>query len=104
MNYGPSMEYRRILYRSSFNVYRVMLKGESMKYECVAGAGSIGCVYRKPSLSRLRMSSKKPEPAKRTILARPAVKLYYKLHNGDILDIANKMILSGEVLKGLLDG
>ncbi len=97
MNNGPSMEYKRILYRSSFNVYRVMLKGESMKYECVAGVGRNGCLYRKPSLSR-------GEPAKRTILARPAVKLYYKLHNGDILDIANKVILSGEVLKGLLDG
>lgn len=36
-------------------------------------------------------------------LATPTDKRYFKLHNGDILDTENKMILNGELLKSLLD-
>ncbi len=43
------------------------------------------------------------KPAKTTVLATPTDKRYFKLHNGDILDTENKMILSGEVLKRLLN-
>ncbi len=54
------------------------------------------CMYRKPSQGRY-------QPAKITTLSRPAENRYYKLHNGDILDIQTKTILSRDVLKQLLD-
>ncbi len=88
------MEYKRILYRSSFNVYEFMLKGSRMNYECTAENYN-RCVYRRPYRGRY-------QPAKSKALSSVADKRYYKLHNGDILDLNTKTILDRDSLKALL--
>ena len=117
------MEYQRVYRRRTLCLLLFMLKGEIMK----TGEGcqesfntgleeanawwekhTAGCVkcsigYRGRFQRRYRPASKKPEPAKSTVLARPTDNRYFKLHDGNILDTENKMILSGEVLKELLN-
>ncbi|KKL26838.1 hypothetical protein LCGC14_2391270, partial [marine sediment metagenome] len=48
-------------------------------------------------------SSGQYQPVKITVLSREAEKRYYKLHNGDILDLDTKTILDRQLLRTLLD-
>ncbi len=80
---GSAMEYQRVFYRCSFNVSEFVLKGESMNYEDRAG-----CRY---------------QPVEIKVLTSKADKRYYKLHNGDILDLDTKTILDRTGLIALLD-
>ena len=93
------MEYQRVFYRSSFNVSEFMLdctrsgnllrllKGESMNYEDRSGC----------------RSRRRYQPVEIKILTSKADKRYYKLHNGDILDLDTKTILDRQSLRTLLD-
>ena len=44
------------------------------------------------------------QPAKITVLSKQAEKRYYRLYNGDILDLETKTIINRESLLELLDG
>lgn len=61
-----------------------------MKFECTAGENKCGFQ------SRYRPAQSKPSIT-------PANKRYYKLHNGDILDIDSKTILDRQALEVLLN-
>ncbi len=55
----------------------------------------------KPSQGR---SCRQYQPAKIEVLSKQAVKRYYRLYNGDILDLDTKTIINRESLLELLDG
>ena len=54
-------------------------------------------------IKRERESQSRYRPAKITVLSRVAEKRYYKLYNGDILDLDSKTILDRTGLIALLD-
>ena len=124
MNSGQTMEYKRICYRRSFNVYRVMLKGESVKTgEGCQESFNIGLTTannhweeRTKDCPRCRLDgipmNKKPsvfvvqpqgryQPAKIT-LARDNKDRYLKLYNGDIYCTRTNTILDRDLLLSII--
>ena len=121
MNNGQDLEYKRVYRRSIIGLFSFMLRRENMRelayyrngirYSIkLKGESMKECNYCKRLFasefgrSICSACQDRYRPAKTTVLATPTDKRYFKLHNGNILDTENKMILSGEVLKGLLDG
>ncbi len=120
------MEYKRLSNRCSINIYRVMLKGESMKtgqeaYNAGMSDANHGWEKRVKDCPRCCLDGipmdKKPSvfvvppqgryPTGKTIipfkLARKNKDCYLKLHTGDIYVVNTNTILDRLALKTLLD-
>ena len=111
MNNGPTMEYKRILYRSSSNVSEFMLKGDRMKRNCYCQRCSyckrFNQIFNKPSTtvrvkadcsiypdSQCRYRPAKIQYKPKGIKATLNTERYLKLHNGDIYDCDTNSILN----------
>ena len=116
MNRGACLEYKRICYRRSFNVYRVMLKGDRMKHikgeieameKIKRGRESQSrekyCGKCGEFICRCRDSQGRYQPAKIEVKTYRADQRYYKLANGDILDMESKTIINRGLLQALLN-
>ena len=88
------MESERVFYRSSFNVFEFMLKGESMKFGCNQ-SGSC-------SFKFLVYSQSRYQPAKIAVSSVNNRK-YLKLYNGDIYCVETNTILNRHTLLELME-
>lgn len=76
----------------TFGLSQSRSKGESMKYECT---------YKKECADKIKWPSEnRYEPAQIQSITRPVDQRYYKLFDGDVLDMETKTILvRSDVLK-----
>ena len=111
-NNGQTMEFVGVSYNVGLVLFIIMLKEESMKQDRFYLDGSqsgglidqdTGKIVLWPVLLKLLDTVKsRYRPVESTVLTKKADKKYYKLYNGDILDLDTKTILDQDSLKAMI--